>query len=128
MRSAWLLALVLLLAVAGSAHGRKSIAEIAKEDRVRLPPMPTQDAGTFSNHRQIFKARCGPAVQSLFAIETPFGFGKDGHVEIGLSEFQVWHQAGQGVPDPNIKRMGFFITTAEAQTLVEFDLSQVNAP
>lgn len=46
-------------------------------------------------------------------------------MEIGLSDFQVWHQAGQGVPDPDVKRMGFFITTSDAQTLLEFDLSQV---
>ncbi len=64
-------------------------------------------------------------MQSLFAIASPFGFGADGHVEIGISEFQVWHHAGQGVPDPDVKRMGFFITTSEAQTLLEFDLSQV---
>jgi hypothetical protein len=63
--------------------------------------------------------------QSLFAIASPFGFGADGHVELGISEFQVWHHAGQGVPDPDVKRMGFFITTSEAQTLLEFDLSQV---
>ena len=54
-----------------------------------------------------------------------FWFGADGHVELGISEFQVWHHAGQGVPDPDVKRMGFFITTSEAQTLLEFDLSQV---
>lgn len=65
-------------------------------------------------------------LQSLFAIASPFGFGADGHVELGISEFQVWHHAGQGVPDPNAKRMGFFITTSEAQTLLEFDLSQVS--
>ncbi len=63
--------------------------------------------------------------QSLFAIATPFGFGRDGRVEIGISDFQVWHQAGHGVPDPDVKRMGFFITTSDAQTLLEFDLSQV---
>lgn len=67
-------------------------------------------------------------LQSLFAIASPFGFGADGHVELGISEFQVWHHAGQGVPDPDVKRMGFFITTSEAQTLLEFDLSQVWHP
>ena len=47
-------------------------------------------------------------------------------MEIGIrNDFQVWHQAGHGVPDPDVKRMGFFITTSDAQTLLEFDLSQV---
>lgn len=66
--------------------------------------------------------------QSFFAIDTPFGFGKDGTVEIGISDFSVWHQKGAGVPDPDIKQMGFFITTAEAQTLLEYDLAQVCRP
>ena len=29
------------------------------------------------------------------------------------------------MPDPNLGRMGFFLTTSEAQTTLEFDLSQV---
>ena len=62
--------------------------------------------------------------QNLFAIDTPFGFGNDGHVEIGISEFAVWHQDEQGVPDPDVKKMGFFITTSDSQTLLEYDLSQ----
>ena len=49
-------------------------------------------------------------------------------MEIGITDFEVWHHAGQGVPDPEPKRMGFFITTSEAQTLLEFDLSRVSAP
>jgi hypothetical protein len=87
-------AVLLVLTAACTTEARKTKAELTKEDR------------------------------SLFAIASPFGFGADGHVEIGISEFQVWHHAGQGVPDPDVKRMGFFITTSEAQTLLEFDLSQ----
>ena len=43
MRSAWCLALTLVLAVAGSAHARKSVADLAKEDRVRPLPRAKQE-------------------------------------------------------------------------------------
>ena len=65
--------------------------------------------------------------QTLIAMAPTFGFGTDGHVEIGISEFQVWQRAGRGLPDPDVKRMGFFITQSEPQTLPEFDRSKVEA-
>jgi hypothetical protein len=66
--------------------------------------------------------------RALFPIATPFGFGPDGHIEITLKDLQPWHRTGDGVPDPDLSRMGFFLTTSEAQTLLEFDLSQVGTP
>ena len=63
--------------------------------------------------------------RALFPIASAFGFGEDGHIDITLRDFQPWHHSGEGVPDPNLARMGFFLTTSEAQTLLEFDLSQV---
>lgn len=64
-------------------------------------------------------------LQSLIAMAPPFGFGVDGHVEVGISECYVWHHAGQGVPDPDHKRMGFIITTSEAQP--QFNRSKVQS-
>ena len=66
--------------------------------------------------------------RALFPIATPFGFGPDGHIEITLKDLQPWHRTGEGVADPDLARMGFFLTTSEAQTLLEFDLSQVGTP
>jgi hypothetical protein len=63
--------------------------------------------------------------QTVIAMAPPFGFGADGHVELGISDFQVWQRAGQGLPDPDVNRMGFFITPTEPQTLPEFDRSKV---
>ena len=55
----------------------------------------------------------------------PFGFGADGHVELGISECEVWQHAGQAVPDPDHKRMGFIMTTSEAQP--HFNRSKVQS-
>jgi len=66
--------------------------------------------------------------RALFPIATPFGFGPNGHIDITLKDLQPWHRTGENVPDPNLSRMGFFLTTSEAQTLLEYDLSQVSPP
>jgi hypothetical protein len=65
--------------------------------------------------------------QSLFPIDTPFGFGKDGTIEIGVAGFLTKPLSGYGKVAPDLKEMGFFITMAEAQTMLEYDLSQVQA-
>ena len=65
--------------------------------------------------------------RALFPIATPFGFGPNGHINITLKDLQPWHRTGD-VRDPNLARMGFFLTTSEAQTLLEYDLSQVGPP
>lgn len=89
-----LLVLLCIAASAGTVQCRKTEASIVQDER------------------------------SLFAIATPFGFGNDGHVDIVVDTFQVWQPAGQGLPQPDPKRMGFFLTTSEAQTMLEFDRTQ----
>ena len=79
-------------------------------------------------HARITDAIVSKEDRALFPIATPFGFGPDGHIEITLKDLQPWHRTGDDVPDPNLGRMGFFLTTSESQTLLEFDLSQVGGP
>jgi hypothetical protein len=64
-------------------------------------------------------------MQSLFAVASPFGIGAGSHLELGIRELEVWHRAGEGVSDPDVRRMGFFIAKSEAQTLLESDHSKV---
>lgn len=66
--------------------------------------------------------------RSLFPIDTPFGFGKDGTIEIGVAGFLTKPLSGYGKVAPDLKEMGFFITMAEAQTMLEYDLSQDICP
>lgn len=66
--------------------------------------------------------------RSLFPIDTPFGFGKDGTIEIGVADFLTKPLSGYGKVAPDLKEMGFFITMAEAQTMLEYDLSQDICP
>jgi hypothetical protein len=75
-------------------------------------------------HARITEAIVTKDDRSLFPIASPFGFGLDGHIDLTVTGFQPWHHSGEGVPDPKLNRMGFFITASEAQTLLEFDLAQ----
>jgi len=47
-------------------------------------------------------------------------FGADGYVDVSVKDFNSWHQ---GSIDPS--KIGFFLTTSEAEAQLEVDLSQV---
>ena len=66
--------------------------------------------------------------RALFAIAAPFGFGPNGHIDMTLKDLQPWHRSGANVPDPNLARMGFFLTTAEAQALPKYNRSREVSP
>jgi len=63
--------------------------------------------------------------RALFPIAAPFVFGPNGHIDMTLKDLQPYHRTGKDVPDPNVARMGFFMTTSEAQA---HDLSRVSPP
>ena len=114
----------MVLTAACTTEARKTKAELTKEDRVRILLHRHRCSEVVMLTGRILTPRCVFVAESLcdcVALWLRCRWSR----EIGISEFQVWHHAGQGVPDPDVKRMGFFITTSEAQTLLEFDLSQV---
>ena len=53
----------------------------------------------------------------------PHRFAADGYVDMSVKNFNSWHQ---GSIDPS--KIGFFLTTSEAEAQLEVDLSQVLTP
>lgn len=92
--AAGLLALLLLVAASG-ASAKITNAMVKKDDR------------------------------SLILMAEPFGFGPDGRINITISKF-LFRRLGTAKEKekPNYSRLGFFITTAEAEVQLEVDLNE----
>lgn len=60
--------------------------------------------------------------RNIVLIARPFGFGMNGVIEIKLHQDKIF--LPEGSPAPNKDKLGFFITTAEAETQLESDLSE----
>ena len=113
---------LLVLAAGCTTEALKTRAQLDKDFRVSALSDSQRHCSQSSSWKEnAYTAMC---MQSLLDI-APFGFGAGGHVELGITNFILWHKAGPGVPDPDDKRMGFFIAKSEAQTLLEADVAQV---
>lgn len=49
-----------------------------------------------------------------------YRFGSDGYIDIAVKDFNYWHK---GTID--LSKIGFFVTTSEAEAQLEVDLAQV---
>lgn len=48
-------------------------------------------------------------------------FGADGYTDVSVKDFNSWHQGSI-----DLSKIGFFLTTSEAEAQLEVDLSQVH--
>ena len=118
-----LVVVVLLVLIAGcTTEALKTRAQFDKDFRVSALAVRDTARSLHAGRRMLTTAMC---LQSLFAIASPSRFGAGGHVELGVTNFILWHHAGEGVPDPDVERMGFLIAKPADQTLLESDLAQV---
>jgi len=63
--------------------------------------------------------------RSIVLVARPFGFEANGMVDVKVTNWRVYLEAGRPEYDP--KKIGFFITTAEAEVQLQQDL-QAGAP
>ena len=59
--------------------------------------------------------------RSIVLVARPFGFEANGMVDVKVSNWRVYLEAGKPKYDPN--KIGFFITTAEAEVQLQQDLA-----
>jgi hypothetical protein len=59
--------------------------------------------------------------RSIVLVARPFGFEANGMVDVKVSNWHVYLEAGKPKYDPN--KIGFFITTAEAEVQLQQDLA-----
>lgn len=117
------LLLACLLAATAPALGRITEATVARDDRAiilianpfgcaaRCVPF----ASIYVDHR--FDPPCNVFEKCCLSC---YRFGADGYVDVSVSNFNSWHQGSI-----DLAKIGFFLTTSEAEAQLEVDLSQV---
>mmetsp|Transcript_36210 Transcript_36210/g.43686 ORF Transcript_36210/g.43686 Transcript_36210/m.43686 type:complete len:435 (+) Transcript_36210:161-1465(+) len=60
--------------------------------------------------------------RNIILVARPFGFSRNGVIEVRFTDDKIL--LPEGSPPPNKAKLGFFITTAEAETQLETDLSE----
>ena len=117
------LLLACLMAAAAPAFGRITEATVARDDRAIIlianpfgcAAIHVPSASLYADHRfdppyNVFEECCLSCHR----------FGADGYVDVSVSNFNSWHQGSI-----DLAKIGFFLTTSEAEAQLEVDLSQV---